>query len=150
MGKDAGWNLLSSNRLVPQARPNKDAAWEASGVFFPTHYAQAVHSVDRIDSRKNGRSPSPTSEPSVSANAPQQSAFLAPVSRLQVPPASSRGFPHGLARRPRRICTVLPMSRSSRMFSRRKIPLRMSSAAASIPSWVRSFLLITFEAHVRA
>jgi len=37
MGKDTGWNVLASNRLRPQPRPNKDAMWESSGVFFPMY-----------------------------------------------------------------------------------------------------------------
>jgi hypothetical protein len=44
MGKDTGWNVLASNRLRPQPRPNKDAMWESSGVFFPMY---AVHSSCR-------------------------------------------------------------------------------------------------------
>ena len=58
MGKDSGWNLLSSDRLVPKAAPNKDAAWEASGVFFPTSMASAA----RHTPASRDRSASPTGQ----------------------------------------------------------------------------------------
>lgn len=132
MGKDAGWNLLSSNRLVPQARPSKDAAWEASGVFFP---AQAMPEVGRIDSRKSTRSPSPPNgEHAVPAPASRQAAFVVP--RLEVPSASSRRFALCLPHRHLRTGVSLSGSRASRI-SQGPAGVRMSSTAVAIPSWVR-------------
>jgi len=46
--RDAGWNLLSSAQLVPQFCPNKDAACEASHVFFPMHAKSSSETSDRL------------------------------------------------------------------------------------------------------
>jgi len=84
MGKDSGWNLLSSDRLVPKAAPNKDAAWEASGVFFPTSMASAA----RHTPASSERSVSPTGHLSTHVPSHTPAAFASCALRAAESPAS--------------------------------------------------------------
>ena len=132
MGKDAGWNLLASDRLIPQAIPNKDAAWEASGVFFPAHQSNQLSAgiTDRKDAR-SPRSPSPTGDLAPATVMSQASAFVksrlcAPSRRIATCP-----FPRNL-----RAPMGSGRGRSFLLSSRHGASLTMSGDAAPLPSWV--------------
>jgi hypothetical protein len=140
MGKDSGWNLLSSDRLVPKAAPNKDAAWEASGVFFPTSMASAA----RHTPASRDRSASPTGQISQQVTSTPHShttaAFTPGALRAPAFPAS-----HQCAlRRPLRAELRSTFSKGSarRHLVQRMASLTMSSgSASSVPSWVRTSCL---------
>ena len=136
MGKDSGWNLLSSDRLVPKAAPNKDAAWEASGVFFPTSMSSAAsHTPASRD-----RSASPTGHLSTHVPSHTPAAFTSCALRAPAFPAS-----HQCAlRRPLRAELRSTFSKGSAR--RHLVPsmpsLTMSSGSvSSVPSWVRTSCL---------
>ena len=86
MGKDSGWNLLSSDRLAPKAAPNKDAAWEASGVFSPTSMASAA----RHTPASRDRSASPTGHLSTHVPSHTTAGFASCALRAQASPASNQ------------------------------------------------------------
>lgn len=148
-GKDAGWNLLSSDLLVPQAHPNKDAAWKASGVFFPMSSPCIDHTRGQrggaLLQRAEGRSPSPTSllvtsapavpsvmsAPAAASNACFISAMRAPLFR-----ASPQKF---TCRRPQLAPVCVGANREmSKLAMRPTVRMSGSSDASVVPSWVRA------------
>ena len=139
MGKDAGWNLLSSDRLVPQARPNKDAAWEASGVFFPTLSPGPAVPTDFKNARGH-RSPSPTGDLNACMASPttHPSAFISSATS-----ASSYVGSYDRKAQCRQLRSALSVGQMRALGRARVLPvqrglkLQMTSEHESpVPSWV--------------